>query len=85
MQYLYVRKERKQRKWTQKFVAKQLGLSKTAVHDLEKGKQRPSYDVFVALEDLFQLPHRYLLAQEGKEVPIFSCYCKNLDSFILAR
>lgn len=50
---LNIRQERIQRGWTQQRVANQVGLSKTAIHDIEKGKQKPSYDVLVKLLDLF--------------------------------
>lgn len=57
-----LRQERIRRGWTQVEVAKRIGLTKTAVHDLETGKQLPSYKVLVKLEDLFQLTHRELFA-----------------------
>ena len=38
-------------------------MSKVAIHDIETGKQKPSYDVLVKLENLFHKSHRYLLAQ----------------------
>jgi len=85
MKELYMRLERKRRKWTQGYVAEKLNVTVPTVHSLEKGKKRPSYDLLIALENLFQLPYRYLLAQVGEENPTFSCYCKNLDSFIVAR
>lgn len=50
---LNIRQERIRRGWTQQYVADLVGLSKTAIHDIEKGKQKPSYDVLVKLLDLF--------------------------------
>lgn len=60
--YLRLRQERIRRKWTQEDVAKVIGLTRTAVHDLETGKQFPSYRVLVKLEDLFHMSHRKLFA-----------------------
>jgi len=60
--YLNIRQERQKRKWTQEYVAKKVGLTKTAIHDIETGKQKPSYDVLVKLEDLFHKNHRKLFA-----------------------
>lgn len=51
---LKIRQERINKKWTQQNVADQLGLSKTAIHDIETGKQKPSYDVLVKLLELFE-------------------------------
>ncbi len=59
---LRIKRERLNRKWTQENVAQQIGLTRTAVHDLETGKQLPSYKILVKLEDLFGLPHRELFA-----------------------
>jgi transcriptional regulator with XRE-family HTH domain len=48
-----LRQERRKRKWTQEFVAKQVGITNQAVNLLETGLRRPSYDVLVKLLDLF--------------------------------
>ena len=65
MKHLNMRLERAKRDkaWTQEYVGNQVGLTKTAISDIESGKQKPSYDVLVKLENLFGLSHRYLLAQ----------------------
>jgi transcriptional regulator with XRE-family HTH domain len=65
MKYLNIRQERinKGKHWTQEYVGQQVGLTKVAIHDIETGKQKPSYDVLVKLETLFGKDHRYLLAQ----------------------
>ena len=60
---LAIRNERIRRNWTQEYVARKIGLTKTAVCDIERGKQKPSYEVLVRLEDLFGLPHRELFAE----------------------
>lgn len=63
MKHLNIKRERINREWTQGYVGKQLGMTKTAISDIETGKRKPSYDVLVKLEDLFNKSHRYLLAQ----------------------
>ena len=60
---LRIRQERISRKWTQEYVGKQVGLTKTAIHDIEIGKQAPSYKSLVKLEDLFNLSHRELFRE----------------------
>ena len=57
---LNIRIERKKNGWTQEYVAQNIGLTRTAVHDLETGKQLPSYKILVKLENLFGLPHKEL-------------------------
>lgn len=60
MQTLKIKQERIINGWAQSYVAKKIGLTRTAVHDIENGKQLPSYKVLVKLEDLFNLNHREL-------------------------
>ena len=50
---LQIRQEREKRKWTQEFVAAQLGISAEAVSMLETGQRKPSYDVLVKLMELY--------------------------------
>ena len=57
---LRIRQERLSRHWTQEFVANQAEITVPAVQYLETGKCKPSYDVLVKLEDLFQMGHREL-------------------------
>lgn len=52
--------KRKDRGWTQKYVAKQIGVSPEAICMLETGQRKPSYDVLIKLEDLFEMGHRDL-------------------------
>lgn len=59
---LNIRQERLKNKWTQEYVAQKIGLTKTAIHDIETGKQQPSYKVLVKLENLFKMSHRKLFA-----------------------
>lgn len=65
---LRIRYERMRRDWTQAFVGAQIGLTKTAVHDIETGKQKPSYDVLCRLETLFNLTHRQLFEEVGSNL-----------------
>ena len=58
--YLRMRQERKRREWSQEFVARQIGVTPETVHYIETGQRKPSYDVLVKLEDLFQMGHREL-------------------------
>jgi len=48
-----LRQERIKKQWTQQYVAEQVGVTKTAIHDIETGKQLPSFKVLVKLLDLF--------------------------------
>ena len=58
-----LRQERVKRGWTLTFVADACGVSAQAVCDWEHNRRRPSYEVLVRLEDLFQLNHRTLFAE----------------------
>ena len=51
--YLVIRQERRKRKWTLESVAQKLGITKTALHDIETARRKPSFDVLVKLLDLF--------------------------------
>ncbi len=57
---LVLREERLIRGWTQEYVAKKCGVSYQTVCDWENNRRKPSYDVLVKLEDLFELTHRQL-------------------------
>lgn len=50
-----LRQERINRHWTQQKVADSVKLSKTAIHDIETGKQKPSYDVLIKICKLFDV------------------------------
>ena len=62
-----LRQERISRNWTLDYVAEKVGVSKQAVHDIEVGRRKPSYNVLVALEDLFGLSHRILFSYGNEE------------------
>lgn len=53
---------RKQKGWTQSFVAEKIGLTITSVSDIENCKAKPSYEVLCKLEDLFEMDHRRLFS-----------------------
>lgn len=48
-----LKQERIAKGWTQEFVAKRIGTTKSTVQMLETGQRKPSYDVLVRLLDLF--------------------------------
>ena len=62
---LMMRQERIRRGWTQEYVAKQVCVAKAAIQMLETAQRKPSYEVLVKLENLFNLPHRELFAAAG--------------------
>lgn len=64
-----LRQERKNRGWTQDYVAQQIGITKSAVHDIETGRRKPSYDVLVKLLDLFGYKDPRELFAEVPEPP----------------
>ncbi len=59
---LVLKQERRERDWKQDYVAKKCGVSCQTVCDWENNRRKPSYDVLVKLEDLFQKSHRQLFA-----------------------
>ena len=69
MKNLRIRQERIRRDWTQEYVGQQVGITKTAVHDIEKGNRDPSYKVLCNLEKLFNLSHRQLFAVADENNP----------------
>lgn len=58
-----IRQERIKRNWSRKSVAEKLGITISAYSYIETLKRRPSYEVLVKLENLFNLSHRELLQQ----------------------
>lgn len=56
-----MRKERIANGWTQEYVAECVGITKSAVCDIESGRRNPSYEVLLKLEDLFGKSHRDLM------------------------
>ena len=66
---LVIRQERIRHGWTQEYVAKQTGLSLTAIQKIETAQRKPSYEVLVKLEDLFHMGHRELFGEATPEEP----------------
>ena len=67
---LKIRQERILRGWTQEYMAKSVSVTRTQISDIENGISKPSYEVLVKLEDLFNMDHRELFApacDEGNE------------------
>ena len=56
-----IKQERIARDWTIEDVAKRVGVTKQAMHLIEKGVNKPSYAVLLKLENLFGKSHRELL------------------------
>ena len=59
---LQIRQERLKNKWTQEYVATQIGVTKQAVQQIENNQIKPSYEILVKLENLFNKDHRQLFA-----------------------
>lgn len=51
---LLIKQKRLKRGWTLEFVAEQIGVTKSAVHDMETGRRKPSYEVLLKLLQLFK-------------------------------
>ncbi|GHV34577.1 hypothetical protein FACS1894187_05420 [Synergistales bacterium] len=54
---LNIRQKRISKGWTQQYVGQKVGVSKQAIHDIETGKQKPSYDVLLKLLTLFDVDY----------------------------
>ncbi|QSX05446.1 helix-turn-helix transcriptional regulator [Sedimentibacter sp. zth1] len=67
MKLLKIRQERIKKCWTLSYVAKQIGTTKQTVQYFETEKIKPSYEVLVKLENLFNLSHRDLFEQVPNE------------------
>lgn len=60
--------ERKARKWTQRFVAEQLGITVRAYQYYERDERDPPKDTIDKLEDLFGIRQRELLVRENSTI-----------------
>ena len=67
MHMLKIRQERIKNNWSQQNVAEKIGITKSAYSNIETSKRKPSYEVLVKLENLFNLSHRDLLEQVPDE------------------
>jgi len=63
MTTLQIKRERLRNRWTLEHVASSIGVTNQAISSIENGKQKPSYENLVKLEDLFGIPHRELFAE----------------------
>ena len=59
---LKIEQERLKRGWTVKYIAEQLKITKSAVSQILSEKNKPSYDVLVKLENLFEMGHQELFS-----------------------
>ena len=64
---LRITKERLDRQWRMEDVARQVGITKPSIHQIEHGKNKPSFEVLVKLENLFGLTHRELFEEVDME------------------
>ena len=71
MKYLQMRQERINKGWTQDYVAQRIGVTNTTIHDIETSRRKPSYDVLLKLENLFNKSHRELFAVADGESTSF--------------
>ena len=60
MDELRIRLERESREYTQEYVGEIVGVSGGAIHFIETGQRKPSYDVLCKLEKLFGMKHEEL-------------------------
>ena len=59
---LQIKQERIKRGWKLEDVAEKIHITKQAIQQFENNQCKPSYEVLVKLENLFQLSHRKLFA-----------------------
>ena len=64
-----LQQERENRGWTLQYTANKIGITKGALHNLETGQRKPSYDVLVKLLDLFEYKDPRELFAEAPEPP----------------
>ena len=64
---IQLRCERIDRDWSLEYVAKKIGVTKTAIHNIETGKRQGSLGIWDALEDLFGIDQRTLRKQNTKK------------------
>ncbi len=72
MQITRLRNERIKREWTQEYVAKQVGTTRQTIQRIETSKRKPSYDLLVKLQNLFNLYRIDLLEQINADEDSFS-------------
>ena len=60
---LRIKQERIVKGWSNEYVAKQVGITSEALRLIENNKRKPSSNVLVKLENLFNLSHRELFRE----------------------
>lgn len=60
-----LKKHRNKLGYTQNDIAIEIGITDRAYRNLELGKSKPSYEIVLALEDLFQTNHRELFKKDN--------------------
>jgi transcriptional regulator with XRE-family HTH domain len=58
-----LRKLRKDKSWTQKYLSTKINISRSAISKFETGEQVPSVDVLTRYAHLFQVEQTYLLSE----------------------
>lgn len=59
---------RKKNNYTQEYLSKQLGVTKSVISAYEKGIRMPSYDILVHIAEIFNVSTDYLLGLEKKNI-----------------
>ena len=67
-----LRQERKKRGWTLEYVGSEVGVTKQTIQRIETLKCKPSYDVLVNLQKLFELYRCDLLEPVDSDGPFSS-------------
>lgn len=67
MKITLMKQERLKRKWTLEDVAKKAGTTKQSIQRIETLQRKPSYDILVKLENIFNLQHHQLFALTDDE------------------
>ena len=64
---LAISQEKSRRGWTTQHIADEVGISRSAVCQILKGKIKPSYDTLKKIESLFGMGHAQLFEQTSEE------------------
>ena len=72
MQITRLRKQRLKNGWTLEYVAKRAGTTKQTIQRIETLKRKPSYDLLMKLQSIFNLYHCDLLALVDNDEEPFS-------------
>jgi len=59
---------RKKNNYTQEYLSRQLGVTKSVISAYEKGIRMPSYDILVHIAEIFNVSTDYLLGLEKKNI-----------------